>query len=198
MAVHTSKRTDGSVPPPPARPQDDRRRAVPLLSRGILVLATTAVGLMAGFFYAYDVSVTRGLALVDDATYVQTMTAINATIRNAQFGAAFFGAIPLGIAALAVSLRHPRTVSTTALIAGGVLLYGVTLAVTAGVSIPLNNELAVGARTPGVDLSALRAGYEAAWNSANAVRTATNIAAFALLTTACAVVPASPHRSARS
>lgn len=32
--------------------------------------------------YAYEVSVTRGLALVSDATYVETMTAINATIRK--------------------------------------------------------------------------------------------------------------------
>lgn len=74
-----------------------------------------------------------------------------------------------------MSLRRPRT-ATTALIIGGVLLYGVTLEITAGVSIPLNNELAVGASMPGADLSALRSSYEGRWNSANALRTVTNLA----------------------
>lgn len=95
-----------------------------------------------------------------------------------------------------MSLRRPRT-ATTALIIGGVLLYGVTLEITAGVSIPLNNELAVGASMPGADLSALRSSYEGRWNSANALRTVTNLAAFTLLGAASTLIPGS-HPIARS
>ena len=42
----------------------------PSLRRLNLVLTTVATGLAAGFFYAYHVSVTRGLALVGDLAYV--------------------------------------------------------------------------------------------------------------------------------
>lgn len=190
-------RTATSMPRPATAPQriggpattspDDALRPVvgrwTSLRQGVLLLATIATGLVAGFFYAYHVSVTRGLAIVDDATYVEAMTAINATVRNAQFGAGFFGALPLGIAALALHLARPRNRSTV-LVLIGVVAYIATLAITAGISIPLNNELAVQANDSGADLAHIRAAYETAWNDANAARTATNLAAFTALASA--------------
>ena len=73
----------------------------PSLRRVTLVVATIATGLAAGFFYAYHVSVTRGHALVGDRAYVEAMQAINATVRNAEFALSFFGALVLGVVALA-------------------------------------------------------------------------------------------------
>ena len=50
-----------------------------------LVLATLATGLVAGVFYAYAISVNLGLAVQPDASYVDTMQAINARIQNPMF-----------------------------------------------------------------------------------------------------------------
>jgi uncharacterized membrane protein len=59
-----------------------------------LLVATVPAGMTAGCFFAYEVSVTRALADVDDTIYVATFQAINDTIRNAAFGIVFFGTVP--------------------------------------------------------------------------------------------------------
>ena len=74
-----------------------------------LVAATIATGLAAGFFYAYHVSVTRGHALIGDHAYVEAMQAINATVRNVEFALGFFGALILGVAALALRAGRWRS-----------------------------------------------------------------------------------------
>jgi len=74
-------------------PEVGRGRTLPT-SQTAHVFATVLTGLSAGFFFAYESSVTRGLAEVDDLTYVQTFQAINATIKNPMFGTVFFGSLP--------------------------------------------------------------------------------------------------------
>ena len=73
------------------------------LPRIALVIATIGAGLAAGFFFAYEASVTLGLAEVDDVTYVETFQAINETVRNFWFAAVFFGTIPATAVALALN-----------------------------------------------------------------------------------------------
>jgi uncharacterized membrane protein len=157
---------------------------LPSLRRLPLVAATIATGLAAGFFYAYHVSVTRGHALVGDRAYVEAMQAINATVRNAEFALSFFGALVLGVVALALRARSLRS-PTTWLLAAGVGLYLAAFLVTMLVNVPMNEELAQVALS-GADLAAVRADYEPAWNQANALRTGVSIAAFALLVAAVA------------
>jgi uncharacterized membrane protein len=147
-----------------------------------LVAATIATGLAAGFFYAYHVSVTRGHALVGDRAYVEAMQAINATVRNVEFALSFFGAVILGVAALALRAGRWRSV-TTWLVAGGVVLYLAAFLITMTVNVPMNEDLATVALSA-ADLAAVRADYEPAWNQANAVRTGLSVAAFALLVAA--------------
>src|SRR5918994_30885 len=130
---------------------------LPAVRRLTLVAATIATGLAAGFFYAYHVSVTRGHALIGDRAYVEAMQAINATVRNVEFALGFFGALILGVAALALRAGRWRS-PTTWLLAAGVGLY----------------------------LAAVRADYEPVWNRANALRTGLSVAAFALLVGAVA------------
>jgi uncharacterized membrane protein len=125
------------------------------------------------------VSVTRGLALVGDRACVETMQAINATVRNWQFAVGFFGALVLGAAAVAVRARRWRSPATR-LAAAGVVLYLAAFLVTMAVNVPLNQDLAV-ADLSGPDLAAVRAAYERAWNRANALRTGLSITAFACL-----------------
>lgn len=145
------------------------------LRRGSLIASTITVGLAAGFFFTYQISVTRGLAIVDDRAYVETFQAINDTIRNGWFGIVFFGSIPLLCATLAVHWRTDRLTRT--LVATALVLYMATFAVTAAGSVPLNNELgSVTGRTPQV-LAAARADFEASWNTLNLVRTLTCLGA---------------------
>jgi uncharacterized membrane protein len=161
--------------------------------RATLLAATVATGLAAGFFYAYHVSVTRGLALVDDRTYIDTMQAINATVRNWQFALSFFGALVLGGAALLVRVSRWRS-PTTWLVGAAVALYLCAFLITMGLNVPLNEQLAAHADLANLDLAAIRAGYEPDWNRFNALRTLASLAAFACLAAALL----GDRRSARS
>jgi uncharacterized membrane protein len=146
-----------------------------------LALAIVATGLAAGFFYAYDVSVTRGLAIVDDRTYVETMQAINSTVRNAPFALSFFGALLLSGIALMMRVRKPRSLGTW-LVAAGFLLYaGGVFAVTFAFNVPLNDELAGYKDLAAVDVARARADYESDWNMWNNLRTVSALASLTAL-----------------
>ena len=147
-----------------------------------LGLATLTTGLIAGFFYAYTCSVTLGTARLDDAQYIAAMQAINATVRNPLFAFSFFGALlSLGLAA-AVSIAHERSLRTW-LVVLAFLTYALGgFALTLGISVPLNEELArVPLDGPAQVLADARRDYEAPWNTWNAVRTVCSVAAFLCL-----------------
>ncbi len=147
-----------------------------------LGLATLTTGLAAGFFYAYTCSVTLGTARLDDAGYIATMQAINATVRNPLFAVGFFGALASLVATSVLHLRHgwsPRT----ALILGALLTYALgTFGLTFAVSVPLNEDLArVSLAAAPEVLAQARQDYEGTWNTWNALRTLCGTVAFALL-----------------
>jgi uncharacterized membrane protein len=158
-----------------------------------LAAATAAAGLSAGLFYAYQVSATRGLAEMDDVTYVTTFQAINDRIQNPWFFAVFLGAPPLIGAALALNRRSSRAVKT--LIGAGLALSVVFFAISVFGNIPLNDDLdgqrAVSAETA----AAARSDFEEPWNRLNLARTLAALASFVSLTAATVVNPA--DRSAR-
>jgi uncharacterized membrane protein len=157
-----------------------RRGAGPLLGA-----ATVAMGLIAGFFYAYACSVMIGLARVDDHTFVATMQSINATVRNAGFAPSFFGALLLTGAAAAAQARTGRRRPAVVWILGALALYVAAFGVTMGVSVPLNDELArAGDPDRIADLAAVRDRYEAPWVTWNIVRTVASTAALACLSRA--------------
>ncbi len=83
----------------------------------------------------------RGLAIVDDVTYVQTFQGINATIKNAEFALVFFGVVPAIILALATN-RNDVAMRKFLRIAG--LFFAVSVVgVTFIGNVPLNDELAL-------------------------------------------------------
>jgi uncharacterized membrane protein len=51
----------------------------------VLVAAALTMGLLAGFFYAYSVSVMPGLGRTDDRTLVDAMQQINEAVENPVF-----------------------------------------------------------------------------------------------------------------
>lgn len=170
---------------------------MPLLRPASLVIAAVTTALIAGFFFAYAVSVARGLALLPDAEYVAAMQAINDTARTPLFALAFFGAlVALPVAAAAGgTVRAARgrwLLAAAALYAVGG--FGVTFAA----NVPLNDELALLdlAGAPAGALAAARADYEDAWNAWNAVRTIASTVAVACVALA-ALSPPTPRRAAR-
>lgn len=129
------------------------------------------VGLMAGFFYAYSASVMVGLREVSDATFIETMQWINATVRNVWFGPAYFGSfLVTGVTAVVAYVFGARKVAVW--MAAACALYAIAFFITMGVSIPLNNELRdAGDVVAMADPAAVRADYEESWVRWNNVRT---------------------------
>ncbi|MEU3573523.1 DUF1772 domain-containing protein [Kitasatospora sp. NPDC036755] len=139
----------------------------------LLVGATVAMGLMAGLFFAFDVSVMPGLAAGDDHTYVAAMQQINKAIDgNGLFGLVFVGAfLATGVAAWLQHRAGRRQAALWAALATA--LYLVALFVTMGVNIPLNNELAAAGDPSQIhDLAAVRAKFADTWVPVNMLRTA--------------------------
>lgn len=161
--------------------------------RLVLLAAVVLTGLSAGFFYTFEASVTPGLELVDDNTYVATFQALNEAIRNPAFAIVFFGTIPTVIGALVLHWR--RDPVRRLLIAAALALYLGAVAVTATGNVPLNEDLAdVGALDPldAASAAEARQNFEADWNQLNLIRAAAIIAGFAALVAAAGIETGSP------
>lgn len=136
-----------------------------------LVLATLLNGTMAGFFYAFSVSVMPGLDAARPAAAIEAMQEINRAIRNPVFFASFF--LTPVVTAAAAALYWRAGVGITALsaaLAALVYLAG-AMAPTVLVNVPLNEALAafphVGGEMPAAD--AWRS-YSASWTGWNTAR----------------------------
>jgi uncharacterized membrane protein len=147
--------------------------------------ATLTTGLIAGVFYAYAVSVTLGLGVQPDASYVATMQAINERIENPVFFASFFGAVLFLLAALAVHLPKPRSSRFWLIALASALYVGGGFLLTVVVNVPLNEELARVADASAGELARARAAYEGPWNFWNGVRAVLSSLAFVILVDAC-------------
>ena len=157
----------------------------PVVRRVVLALAVLTTGLIGGFFYAYACSVTLGLALLPDESYIEAMQAINARVRNGMFAFSFFGAVLFLLLALAVHAPRLRSRRFLLLAVAAVLYIGGGFMVTFLVNVPMNEELArVGEASPAV-LARVRAEYEGPWNFWNGVRTIFSSLAFLVLIGAC-------------
>ncbi|MEO3870726.1 anthrone oxygenase family protein [Nonomuraea sp. B12E4] len=145
-----------------------------------LVLATVATGLIAGLFYAFTICVMLALRRTGDRVFIEVMQRINAAIQNGWFALAFLGApVFLGVV-LMLDWRAGRGFAP-GVVAGGVL-YVVTLLITFGANIPLNNRLdAAGQPDRMADGAVVRRRFEGPWVRWNLLRTLTSVAAFACL-----------------
>lgn len=136
----------------------------------VLGAAMVTMGLMAGLFYAFAISVMPGLARTDDRTFVTAMQNINWAIQNAAFASAFFGAFVFTVAAAILQQRLGRR-SAARWIVASLALYILALAITMGVNVPLNDQLAsAGDPSQIVDLAAVRNNFEGLWTATNVAR----------------------------
>ncbi|WP_280233391.1 DUF1772 domain-containing protein [Nocardia cyriacigeorgica] len=146
-----------------------------------LVAATLATGLIAGVFYAYAISVMPALARMDDRAVIETMQKINVVILNPAFMIGFLGTV--GFTALAALLHLGADRRTTLiLIAVALALNVIAFAVTSGLNVPLNDQLAAAGDPAAIaDPGAVRAQFESAWVRWNIVRAVLHTLAFIVL-----------------
>jgi uncharacterized membrane protein len=150
--------------------EEQRRSTSSVVVAALLASSTVAIGLMAGFFYAYACSVMVGLDRVDDRTFILTMQWINATVRNAVFAPAFFGALVLTTAAAVGAVLARRAGRAWIVVAA--VLYAAAFLVTMTLNVPLNEQLAAAGDPNQIgDLSAVRAAFEGQWVRWNLLRT---------------------------
>ncbi len=144
----------------------------------VLTAALVAMALVAGLIYTFAVAVMPNLAGADNRTFVATMQRFN---ENPAFPLTFTVALVLIVLAAVLQRRDGPDVAKRWTVAA-LVLYGVVVAVTAGVNIPLNNELDR-AGDPGriADLAHVRDQFEGPWVAANLVRAVLSTAAVAAL-----------------
>lgn len=165
-------------------PMTQQPAMLALLRSSSLVAATITMGLLAGLFFAFAMSVMPGLARTGDRTIIEAMQQINEAILNPWLALSLGGA-PL-FTVIAAALHLPASVrGVLPWIVAAFVLYLVAFGITAGINVPLNDALAA-AGPPGriTDPAAVREAFEASWVRWNLTRTLVSTAAFGCLTLA--------------
>jgi uncharacterized membrane protein len=144
-----------------------------------LLLATLAMGLMAGVFGHYAHAIMPGLGKTDARTFVGAFQAIDRAIINPLFMATFIGAAVLTAAAAALHLGD----AAAPWIIAALVLYAAVFIITIAVNVPLNDAIkAAGDPDRISDLGAVRERFdEARWAGWNVVRAVASTAAFGCL-----------------
>jgi uncharacterized membrane protein len=148
-----------------------------------LIVATLAMGLMAGVFGLYSIAIMPGLERTNDRTFVRAFQEIDTAIINPLFLLTFFGALVVtGIAAglhLGKDFRSGLPWIVVALV-----LYLAVVVATVAVNVPLNDDIkAAGDPDRIADLAGVREQFnEARWVGWNHFRTVATTAAFGCLT----------------
>lgn len=147
----------------------------------VLFGAVVLTGLSAGLFYAWSVSVIPGTEKVADASYLETMKAINRGILNPAFYTIFFGSI-IFLSIGSIYEYHDNKITFWLMLASSLLYLIGTVGVTALGNVPLNNQLEV------LNLGELgtsklvefRRFYETNWNRLHLIRTVFAVTSFLL------------------
>ncbi|MDO5498288.1 MAG: DUF1772 domain-containing protein [Propionibacteriaceae bacterium] len=138
----------------------------------VAVAAVVFTGAIFGFFYAWVCSTMWGLDAADPRTAIAAMQAMNASVRNPVFGAAFFGTVPVCLLAGALALGAGQRRAGGLLGAAGLLYLVGGVVLTMTYNVQLNEALAAVVVPP--DAAAARmvwADYSAGWQIGNIART---------------------------
>ncbi len=150
------------------------------LLRVLTLISALGSGLMAGFFFAFSVSVMKALGRLPAAQGIAAMQSINVVVINPVFLIAFFGTAVACVAVAISALLNWGKPGAAYLLAGCVLYLAGSFLVTIAFNVPRNDALA--AVDPASDAgAALWASYLTAWTAWNHVRTAAALAAAAVL-----------------
>ncbi len=149
----------------------------------LLLPAVIFMGLSAGFFLAWQISVLPGTLRVGDQIYLNVMQSINRAILNPAFFSVFFGSFILLSAAGIYEFNQNKTVFMLILIAAVLYLFG-TIGVTGLGNVPLNDALDALdlGNIPEKAAREFRAMYETKWNRLHLIRTAAAVISYILST----------------
>ncbi|NYD67559.1 anthrone oxygenase family protein [Agromyces atrinae] len=149
----------------------------------LLAAATLSIGLVAGYVLGYANSVMPGLRHADDRVFVSANQHINEAVHNPVFMAlSNIGPAAL-LAATIVQFFAFDGWLVLVLTLLSLVLYGVTLVLTLGINVPMNNRLiALGDIHDAAQLAEARAQFEKPWTLMNTARTwTTSFSAIAAL-----------------
>jgi uncharacterized membrane protein len=174
--------TPTTNPTPVAEPVRSARHRLDGHGRTGLVLgaALVAMALVTGLIYTFSVAVMPNLADADDRTFVATMQRFN---DNPVFPLTFAVALVLTALAAVLQRRHGARAALRWTVAA-LVLYGVVVALTAGLHIPLNEDIDGANLDRVADVADVRKDVEGPWVAGNIVRTLFATAAVAALTRA--------------
>lgn len=155
----------------------------------VLLLTTTMMGLIAGLFFCWSISVTNGLAPLGDREYILAFQSLNRKIQNPVFFSCFMGLVLM--LPLSTWLQYERPVPTRfwLLLAASLLYIVGVIGITAVGNIPMNDAMDVfnvdAASAAGI--TAKRIAFEAPWNRLNNIRTLICIVCLVLTILACMI-----------
>lgn len=151
------------------------------LALAVSFVALALAGAIAGFFYAYSVSVMWGLDGADPASAIRAMQGINGAVRNAAFAPAFFGT-PVAAALAAILWLGNGRPAPAFFFSAALIVYALgALVPTLLVHLPMNEAL--GRAAVPADFDAARAhwrGYADRWLAWNHLRTGASLLALLL------------------
>jgi uncharacterized membrane protein len=154
----------------------------------VLAGAGITTGLIAGLFFAYQVSVIPAFKTISDTQYIASMQAINLAIPQDPFFEFNFLSAAVFLLVAAYLYRSTPRSRRFLLLVGAALLYLIgTLGVTMGANVPLNDALAAFSLSTATPQQAeiARAAFENSWNTWNLVRTFASTGALILVIVAC-------------
>jgi len=156
-----------------------------MMSDAVMLVVRFAVaigcGLMAGLFFAFSVSVMRGLGRVPAASGMAAMQSINVAILNPVFLSVFLGTALLCLVVLVSSALSWHEAGALQFVAGAALYLVGAFLTTIVFNVPMNNALGSTATTD-PRAAGQWAAYLTNWTAWNHVRTLTSLAATIMLT----------------
>ena len=158
------------------------------MNTNILIITTLFSDLMAGLFYSWSISVTPGLAKINDVSYLHAFQSMNRAIINPLFFVVFFGLVILLPVLSYLTFQTSISNQFWYVIFATILYFVGIMGVTLGGNVPLNNTLEalqIESMTP-EQMDEFRKGFENKWNRLNLIRTISSSLMFLLLVIACA------------
>jgi uncharacterized membrane protein len=142
----------------------------------VLVAAMVALALVTGLNYTFSVAIMPALADADDSTFVEITQRFN---DNPIFQITYFVALALMVVAPLVQRRHGSGVALRWTVAS-LVLFGIVVAVTLGIHVPLNEDIDQVSTSDSVaSLAEARDDFEDPWVAWHVVRTVLSTAAVA-------------------
>jgi uncharacterized membrane protein len=147
----------------------------------LTLLAALGSGIVAGIFFAFSTFIMQALGRIAPPAGIAAMQAINITVINPLFFAAFFGTAIIAALVIVLAIVQGQSVALPWFIAGAVLYIAGCVGVTMVCNVPLNNALAPLA-AESAEAAKLWSRYLVDWTWWNSVRTiASALAAIAFI-----------------